>query len=47
LEKIKGKIATDRDDLRAVLAECEEIIWASESAVESIDSAIDELSQYV
>ena len=47
LEQRKNNIAKERDKLREILAEYEEMIDCSERAIENLDGAIEALSELV
>lgn len=47
LEKIKSDLSKERDKLRELLDEYQDILGASDVAVADIEEAIDALSQYL
>jgi len=47
LEASKKKLAKERDALRDLISEYEDIAESADSAIQDIENAIDTLSQYV
>lgn len=47
LERCKERLAKDRDTLRTLMEEYEEILSVSQDAVDDIEHAVETLSQYL
>jgi len=47
LAVIKRRIDKDRDDLRELMSEAEDILDANERAAEALQDAVDSLSEFV
>lgn len=47
IEKVKAKLGVDRDELRELLSELEDIKDSANDAYDHLDMAVDSLSQYL
>lgn len=47
INRAKAKIAKDRDELRALLEEANDITETCDEAIEALESAADSLSKYL
>ena len=47
VQKSKDVIAKERDTLRDLISDAEEILWNGESAVEELERAVDILSEHL